>query len=46
MIWLENANVFEISQDVNITLQGNYCKMISICLSLLQLHIEWGFEAD
>lgn len=44
LLWLENVNVFEISQHVNITLQGNYCKIISMCLYLLQLHTEVGLR--
>ena len=40
LAWLENINVFEISQHVNITLQGNYWHIISICL--LQLQKEKG----
>lgn len=42
LAWLENVNVLEIPQNVNITLQGNYCEMISICLYLLQLLTEKG----
>lgn len=42
--WLENVSVFEISQHVNLTLQGNYCKIISICVHLLQLHTEMGLR--